>query len=89
MSLPPFPPIHTQVKHHSSGYASFNYDDAGYRPANLVKVEILVNGEACEPLSFISHVDKAEAAGRKMAIKLKDVLSRQLFEIVIQAKVGV
>mmetsp|Transcript_20440 Transcript_20440/g.28111 ORF Transcript_20440/g.28111 Transcript_20440/m.28111 type:complete len:590 (+) Transcript_20440:144-1913(+) len=81
--------MNDQVKHHSSGYASFNYQEAGYKAADLVKVEIAVNGEVCEPLSFVCHASKAVATGRKMAIKLKEVLARQQFEIVLQAKVGV
>ena len=79
--------MNDQVKHLSAGYASFNYEDAGFKEANLVKVEIAVNGEECDPLSFVAHASKAEAAGRKMALKLKDTLTRQQFEIVIQAKV--
>lgn len=80
--------MNDQVKHLSSGYASFNYEDAGHQEADLIKVEIAVNGEACAPLSFIVHSDKAVSAGRKMANKLKEVLSRQQFEIVLQARVG-
>jgi elongation factor 4 len=80
--------MNDEVKHCSAGYASFNYEEAGYKVANLVKVEIAVNGEACDPLSFVAHSDKATSSGRNMAIKLKDVLSRQQFEIVIQARVG-
>lgn len=76
------------MKHLSSGYASFNYEEAGEREASLVKVEIVVNNESCDPLSFISHTDKAVASGRKLALKLKDVLQKQNFEIVIQAKIG-
>lgn len=80
--------MNDEVKHCSAGYASFNYEEAGFKEANLVKVEIAVNGEACDPLSFVSHVDKASSSGRKLAIKLKEVLSRQQFEIVIQARVS-
>jgi len=76
------------VKNGSSGYASFDYEEAGYRKADLVKVEIAVNGEPCDPLSFVCHSSKATASGRKMAEKLKGVLARQQFEIVLQAKVG-
>lgn len=81
--------MHDQVKHSTAGYASFNYEPAGYEKNDLTKVEIAVNGEHCDALSFICHRSKAVDAGRKMAIKLKEVLSRQLFEIVIQAKIGV
>ena len=80
--------MHDAVKHNSSGYASFNYEEAGYLQADLVKVEIVVNGEVCEPLSFIVHSDKAVENGRKTAQKLKDVLARQQFEIIVQARIG-
>eukprot|EP01039_Chlorochromonas_danica_P006650 gene6651-7350_t len=81
--------MHDQIKHHSAGYASFNYEPSGYETADLVKVEIAVNGDNCDALSFVCHRTKAVDAGRKMAIKLKEVLTRQQFEIVIQAKIGV
>jgi translation elongation factor EF-4 len=74
---------------HTLGYASFNYEDAGYQAGSLVKVEIAVNGEPCEPLSFVCHTDKAVATGRKMALKLKEVIDRQQFEIIIQARIGI
>lgn len=80
--------MHDAVKHSSAGFASFNYEELGYRLANLVKVQIAVNGDPCDALSFVAHRSKAEASGRKLAIKLKEVLKRQQFEIVIQAKIG-
>ena len=80
--------MNDQVKHHSSGYASFNYEEAGFRDSNLVKVEIAVNGETCDALSFICHTSKAVDSGRKLAIRLKGVLSRQQFEIALQVKIG-
>lgn len=80
--------MHDAVKHASAGFASFNYEDIGYRLANLVKVQIAVNGDPCDALSFVSHRAKAEASGRKLALKLREVLKRQQFEIIIQAKVG-
>jgi len=80
--------MNDQVKNESSGYASFNYEEAGYRPADLVKVEVAVNGEPCDPLSFVCHTSKAAAQGRRIAAKLKEVLSRQQFEIILQARVG-
>jgi GTP-binding protein LepA len=76
------------VKNASSGYASFNYEEAGHIHSDLVKVEIAVNGDPCDPLSFVCHTNNAQSAGRKMASKLKEVLPRQNFEIVLQAKVG-
>jgi GTP-binding protein LepA len=80
--------MHDAVKHSSAGFASFNYEDIGYRVGNLVKVQIVVNGDPCDALSFISHRSKSEDSGRKLAVKLKEVLKRQQFEIVIQAKIG-
>ena len=76
------------VKNASSGYASFNYEEAGYINSDLVKVEIAVNNEPCDPLSFVCHSSNSQNAGRRMAAKLKEVLPRQNFEIVLQAKVG-
>ena len=80
--------LHDQAKTLSSGYASVNYKEIEPQEADLVKVEIAVNGAACEPLSFVTHKDAADAQGRRMAAKLKDVLDRQQFEIIIQAKLG-
>ena len=76
------------VKHASSGYATFNYEEGGYRQSDLIKVEIAVNGEPCDPLSFVTHTDKAISHGRKLITRLKEVLDRQQFEIVLQAKIG-
>jgi GTP-binding protein LepA len=80
--------MHDVIKNSSSGYASFDYEEAGYAKASLVKVDIVVNGEVCDPLSFISHQDHAQDSGRKMSTKLKEVIERQQFEIVIQARVS-
>lgn len=80
--------MHDKVKHNSSGYASFNYEEAGHRNSDLVKVDITVNGDVCDPLSFICHTSQAVESGRRMATKLKEVLSRQQFEIILQAKVN-
>ena len=76
------------VKNMSSGYATFNYSEAGFKKASLQKVDIAVNGKECDPLSFVHHMDGAADQGRKLAKRLKDVLKRQQFEIVIQAKMG-
>jgi GTP-binding protein LepA len=76
------------VKNASAGYASFNYEEAGHKEASLQKVEIAVNGEPCDPLSFVCHTSQAASKGRTAAAKLKSVLSRQNFEIILQAKVG-
>ena len=59
--------LNDTVKNLSSGYASFNYEDIGFQAADLVKVEIAINGEACDPLSIITHSSKAAAQGRAIA----------------------
>lgn len=76
------------LKSKSKGYASFDYDFKEYRRANLVKLDIHINNEPVDALSFIVHNDSAYDRGRKMAEKLKTVIPRQLFEIPIQAVVG-
>ncbi len=77
-----------RMKSCTKGYASFEYELMGYRPSNLVKLEILLNGESCDALSIIIHRDKAYNRGRAIAEKLKDVIPRQMFEIPIQACTG-
>jgi len=77
-----------QIKSRSRGYASFDYELKGYRPSELVKLDILLNGDLCDAFSIIVHKDKAYARGRSIAEKLKDVIPRQMFEIPIQAAVG-
>ena len=76
------------LKSRSRGYASFDYDLKGYEQSELVKLDILVNHEAVDALSFIVHKDTAYERGRKMCEKLKDEIPRHLFEIPIQAAVG-
>ena len=77
-----------QVKSRSRGYASFDYELKDYRPSDLVKLDILLNGELCDAFSIIVHREKAYARGRSIAEKLKDVIPRQQFEIPIQAAIG-
>ena len=76
------------LKSRSRGYASFDYEMKGYMQSNLVKLDILVNREEVDALSFIVFADTAYERGRKMCEKLKDEIPRQLFEIPIQAAVG-
>lgn len=80
--------FHDRIKSLSKGYASFDYDLAGYRKADLVKIDILVNGEPVDALSVIVHKEKAYRWGRKIVEKLKGLIPRQLFLVVIQAAVG-
>ena len=77
-----------QVKCRSRGYASFDYELKDYRESDLVKLDILLNGDICDAFSIIVHRDKAYARGRSIAEKLKDVIPRQMFEIPIQAAIG-
>ncbi|XP_030418984.1 translation factor GUF1, mitochondrial isoform X3 [Gopherus evgoodei] len=76
------------LKSVSSGYASFDYEDAGYQAADLVKMDILLNGNSVEELGTVVHKDKAYAVGKAMCERLKDAIPRQLFEIAIQAALG-
>lgn len=76
------------LKSRTRGYASFDYELIGYEKSNLVKLDILLNGDTVDALSFIIHADKAYARGRKMAEKLVEKIPRQLFEIPIQACIG-
>jgi len=76
------------LKSRSKGYASLDYELTDYQASKLVKMDILLNGEIVDALSFIVHTDKAYARARKIAEKLKDNIPRQLFEIPIQAAVG-
>ncbi len=76
------------LKSRSRGYASLDYEMKGYVPSNLVKLDILINHEEIDALSFILHADTAYERGRKMCGKLKNEIPRQLFEIPIQAAIG-
>ena len=76
------------LKSRTRGYASFDYEVCGYEPSKLVKLDILLNGEAVDALSFIVHADGAYPRARRMCEKLKESIPRQLFEIPIQGAVG-
>jgi GTP-binding protein LepA len=80
--------FHDKLKSMTKGYASFDYDFAGYTPSNLVKLDILVNGEPVDALSVIVHKDKAYRWGKQITEKLRTLIPRQLFQVAIQAAIG-
>lgn len=80
--------FYDRLKSLSSGYASFDYEEADYEPSKLVKMDILLNGKPVDALSTIVHQDKAIYIGRALCEKLKKVIPRQLYEVAIQAAIG-
>ena len=77
-----------KLKSNTKGYASLDYDFAGYKPSQLVKLDILLSGKPIDALSFIVHKDKAYDRGRVLTGKLKEIIPRQMFEVPIQAAIG-
>ena len=80
--------FYDRLKTISRGYASLDYEMADYRPGKLVKLDMLINGDVLDAFSVIIHTDKAYDWGRKIADKLKELIPRQLFEVIIQAAIG-
>ena len=77
-----------KLKSSTRGFASLDYEFDGYKPSQLVKLDILLSGKPVDALSFIIHKDKAYERGKVLAQKLKDIIPRQMFEVPIQAAVG-
>ncbi len=80
--------FYDQLKSLSSGYASLDYEEAGYQPADLVKMDILLNGKAVDALSSIVHEESAQRVGREIAEQLRKAIPRQMYEVAIQAAIG-
>ena len=80
--------FYDRLKSLSRGYASFDYDVSDFRESDLVKLDILINGETVEPLSLIVHRDQAYYRGKELVHRMKDIIPRQTFEVVVQAAAG-
>jgi GTP-binding protein LepA len=80
--------FYDRLKSLSKGYASMDYEFVGYRASDLIKLNILINGEIVDALSLIVHKDKAYYKGRQLTEKLREIIPRQMYEVVIQAAVG-
>jgi GTP-binding protein LepA len=80
--------FYDRLKSRTQGYASLDYELLGYRESELVKLDLLLNGETVDALSIIAHKDKVQSRGRQLAEKMKELIPKQMFEIVIQATIG-
>ena len=80
--------FYDRLKSRTQGYASLDYELLGYRQSELVKLDLLLNGETVDALSIIAHKDKVQSRGRQLAEKMKELIPKQMFEIVIQATIG-
>jgi GTP-binding protein LepA len=80
--------FYDRLKSVSKGYASLDYEALDYRESDLVRVDILINGDMVDALSLITHRDKAYQRGREVAERMKDLIPKQMFEVAIQAAIG-
>jgi GTP-binding protein LepA len=80
--------FYDQLKTRTQGYASMDYEEIGYRPANLVKVDVLVAGDPVDALSVIVHRERAQAIGRELVHRLRGLIPRQMFDVAVQAAIG-